>query len=99
MRWRRRDVTLKGSGPCPAGDEEGRGLVADAAEGGVPVVRGAAAGARRADRPHRHGGRPEDLPGAVVLPAVRRPGPQVPHAVHHRQGASRAGRLAWRWVS
>lgn len=72
--------------PFVPGDEARRGLVTDAAEGGVPDVRGPEEGARRSDRPHRHGGGPADLTRAVVVSAVWRPGPQVPHAVHHRQG-------------
>lgn len=71
-----------------SGDQAWWGLLPDAAEGRVPDLRGSEERTWRSDRPHRHGGWPANFTWAVVLSAVRRPGPQVTHAVHYWQGTS-----------
>jgi len=76
------------------GFEARGGLFADAAEGGVPELRGAAPGARRSDRADSDRGRSADRARPVVVPAVRRRGPQVAHAEHHGQVADAAVVLA-----
>lgn len=56
----------------------------------IPYLRSAAPRTRRPDRADSHGSRAAHRARSVVRAALRRHGPQVAHAEHHRQVADAA---------